>query len=36
IGRPEHVANAVIQLLNMDFVHGQTIRVDGGEQTFTS
>ncbi|CAF3722746.1 unnamed protein product [Rotaria sp. Silwood1] len=25
IGRPEHVANAVIQLLNMDFVHGQTI-----------
>ncbi|CAF1435392.1 unnamed protein product [Rotaria sordida] len=35
-GRPEHVANAVIQLLNMDFVHGQTIRVDGGEQTFTS
>ncbi|CAF0840152.1 unnamed protein product [Rotaria sp. Silwood1] len=33
-GRPEHVANAVIQLLNMDFVHGQIIRVDGGEQTF--
>lgn len=35
-GRPEHVANAVIQLLQFDFVHGQIIRVDGGEQTFAS
>lgn len=35
-GKPEHVANAVIQLLKMDFVHGQIIRVDGGEQTFSS
>jgi NAD(P)-dependent dehydrogenase (short-subunit alcohol dehydrogenase family) len=35
-GRPEHVANAVIQLLKMEFVHGQIIRVDGGEQIFSS
>ncbi|CAF1231424.1 unnamed protein product [Rotaria sordida] len=36
IGKLEHIANAVIHLLNMDFVHGQIIRVDGGEQTFSS
>ena len=35
-GQPEHIANAVIQLLQMNFVHGQVIRVDGGEQTFPS
>jgi NAD(P)-dependent dehydrogenase (short-subunit alcohol dehydrogenase family) len=35
-GRPEHVANAVVRLLQMPFVHGQIIRVDGGEQTFAS
>ena len=33
-GRPEDVANAVIQLLQFSFVHGQIIRVDGGDQTF--
>ncbi|CAF4008468.1 unnamed protein product [Rotaria sp. Silwood2] len=33
--KPEHIANAVIQLLNMNFVHGQIIRVDGGEQIFS-
>jgi 3-oxoacyl-[acyl-carrier protein] reductase len=29
--RPEHVANAVIQLLKMEFVHGQILCVDGGQ-----
>jgi 3-oxoacyl-[acyl-carrier protein] reductase len=29
--RPDHVANAVIQLLKMDFVHGQILCVDGGQ-----
>jgi 3-oxoacyl-[acyl-carrier protein] reductase len=36
IGRPEHIGNAVIQLLKMDFVHGQILRVDGGEQMFSA
>lgn len=29
--KPEHIGNAVIQLLKMDCVHGQIICVDGGQ-----
>jgi 3-oxoacyl-[acyl-carrier protein] reductase len=34
--RPEHVANTVIQLLKMDFVHGQILCVDGAQKNLSS